>query len=320
MKLVDWQTIQRSHTLHEMRRLVLAPEGTRPAPSTKPVVGPVINWMRRGMWRMLGIRQVLRDRNHRLAEFLTEVEKTRPVTRYQVPDHAFSFREGTQDWSIFYAVYVANEYKLPEAFSPEDVIIDIGTHIGSFAYLALVRGAGRVYCFEPDRPNFEMATLNLGVFGDRVRLQRKAVWRSDRPGDDVFAYDRMGPNTGGGCVLWMEGGEKLDVVAFDDVMDEATEGGRKRVKVLKVDCEGAEYPVLLTSKRLHLVDTICGEYHALNDAIVQRGLLPERARIDGIDRYDCSTIVKHLEKAGFRVTTTQDREMPQFGLFFATRD
>ena len=319
MKLVDWQTMQQTHSLEEMHRLVRSPEGMRPTPSIQPLFGPAITFLRKILWKFLGIRQVLQARNERLIELLSEIERTRPLARYQMPDSAFCFREETQDWEIFSATFLNNEYRLPETLGPDDVVIDVGTHIGSFAYLALVRGAGRVYGFEPDLANFELATRNLRVFGDRVCVQRKAVWRSDRKDDALYAYDSMGSNTGGGCLLWMEGGEKLDVIAFDDLIDEATEGGRKRVSILKLDCEGAEFPILLTSRWLHLIDTICGEYHELDDSILGRGRLPERLRVEGVEHYDRAVIVSHLEKAGFRVTSTRDPVTPQFGFFFARR-
>jgi FkbM family methyltransferase len=320
--------MQRTHTLDELRRLVQSPEGLRPTPSAQPVLGPLITFLRKSLWKLLGIRQTLEGRNQRLVELLSEMERDRPLVRYQMPESAFSFREGTQDWSIFNATFLANEYRLPDALEPDDVVIDIGTHIGSFSYLALVRGAGRVYSFEPDVANFELATRNLRVFGDRVRLERKAVWRSDRKNDDLYASDRIGPNTGGGCLIWMESGEKLEVVALDDVIDEATEGGRKRIKVLKVDCEGSEYPILLTSRKLHLVDTICGEYHNINLDTIARGghqinepkrYIPERARVDGVEHYDSSVIAAYLEKVGFRVTLEPAADDPQLGFFFGQR-
>src|SRR6476659_8442412 len=95
--------------------------------------------------------------------------------------HPFTFRPGTLDEAIFHHLVDDDEYRLPASFDPEDVIVDVGAHIGSFCYAALARGAGRVHGYEADPRNFACAAANLRPFGDRIRLAHRAVWRSDRP-------------------------------------------------------------------------------------------------------------------------------------------
>ena len=96
--------------------------------------------------------------------------------------HPFVFRPDTHDEEVFHAVNTHNEYRLPETFQADDVIIDIGMHIGSFCYAALCRGSNRVYGFEASPDNFVRAAKNLESFGSRVQLRHQAVWRSDRQG------------------------------------------------------------------------------------------------------------------------------------------
>jgi hypothetical protein len=52
----------------------------------------------------------------------------------------------------------------------------------------------------------------------------------------------------------------------------------KRVRLLKLACEGAEWPILVTSKELRRVDAICGKYQ---EAIK----LPSFAVVNGITQY-----------------------------------
>lgn len=80
-------------------------------------------------------------------------------------DHPFQFRPGTLDEGVFYSVCEANEYRLPEAFRPDDIIIDVGMHIGSFCYAALRRGSNYVHGFEAELSNYESAVRNLRPFG-----------------------------------------------------------------------------------------------------------------------------------------------------------
>src|SRR5206468_5981847 len=97
------------------------------------------------------------------------------------------FRNGTLDQAIFNAVVIHNEYRLPPAFAPADIVIDIGGHIGSFAEAVLSRGSRNVICIEPDRANFDIATRRLKphIESGCLRLERAAAWRSDPNGDQL---------------------------------------------------------------------------------------------------------------------------------------
>src|SRR5262249_31910865 len=145
----------------------------------------------------------------------------------------FFLRPGTLDERIFQDVVVANEYRLPDRFSSDDIVIDIGMHIGSFCFAALLRGVGQVHGFEVEPGNHILAARNLAAYGDRCRVHNKAVWRSDRTGDVLrFSPAISGEefNTGGGNVLCPGDGAAVETVALDDVLCEVT-GGRKRISL-----------------------------------------------------------------------------------------
>ena len=98
-------------------------------------------------------------------------------------------------------------------------------------------------------------------------------------------------------------------VALDDVLADTG-----RVRFLKLDAEGSEFPILLTSGRLDLVGAIAGEYHELTDA--QMEALDPSARV-GDARYDHATLRAVLEAAGFDVELSPGQ--PQLGFFAARR-
>lgn len=91
------------------------------------------------------------------------------------------FREGTWEEAIWNSVTRQNEYRLPESFAPEDVIIDLGCHIGGFSFACLHRGAGKVFSFEASPANYATAVTNLSRFGSRAEVSHAAMRRSDRP-------------------------------------------------------------------------------------------------------------------------------------------
>jgi len=204
----------------------------------------------------------------------------------------------------------------------------------------LSRGCQDVTCIEPDRANFEIAAAHLKPHTDsgHVRLVRAAAWRSDRNTDELFidgyqAFPESFPslqgivNTGSGSVIW-GGREPVPKLAFDEIVDLATNHGEKQVRLLKLDCEGAEWPILLTSQRLHLIDEICGEFHEIGGQFLE--ISEDRAAqkpvfsFEGIGKFTVDVLVDYLSAAGFTVTFHRHRRptgaIEGFGLFFATRE
>lgn len=228
----------------------------------------------------------------------------------------FLLRPGTNDAVIFENVVRRNEYRLPDELTGA-LVVDIGMHVGAFSYLALTRGAAELHGFEPESMNFVCATRNLAPFGSRVHLQNRAVWRSDVPPSSMhFWRSSDSANAGGGTLIWDTDGPLVEVVAFDDVVDSITDGGRRRIDLLKIDCEGAEFPIVLTSKRLDRIDRIVGEYHEL-----RADELPRHARIAGVEQFTVEALASQLERAGFNVALEHQATATfgALGLFFATR-
>jgi FkbM family methyltransferase len=227
----------------------------------------------------------------------------------------FSVRPGTNDDVIYTNVVTLNEYRVPEDLSGA-VVIDIGMHVGAFSHLALTRGAAELHGFEPEASNYSCAVQNLAPFGARVHLHNRAVWRSDIAVPALhFWRSTDDANAGGGTLIWDTDGPLVDGVPFDDVVDTITEDGGRRINLLKIDCEGAEFPILLTSRRLDRIDRIVGEYHEL------RAELPRHVRIPGCKWFTVEILAAHLERVGFTVVVEQQATATfgALGLFFAER-
>ena len=253
---------------------------------------------------------------------------------------AWRFRPGTLDKVIFNGVVVFNEYQLPPRFAPGDIIIDVGAHIGSFAEAVSARGCENVYCIEADRANVGIAEVNLRPYIEQgfVRLVNGAAWRSD-PNTDELYFDGYHPfpasyagmegiiNTGSGSVIWPSG-EPVTKIAFDEIVDHVTNHGEKRVRLLKLDCEGAEWPILLTSQRLELIDEICGEFHEIGGQFLE--ISENRSAKDPVfsnnpgAKFTIDVLVSYLRNAGFALTYRRHSRptgaLEGLGLFFAKRE
>ena len=168
----------------------------------------------------------------------------------------FTMRPKTQDWVCYREVYLENQYDLPESFLPSDTIIDIGANIGCFAAACLARGAGKVVCYEPESSNFALLRENLAQWPGRTELHEAAVWHNTDP--LRLAIHPDGYSAMHDVISFH--GTALGVPVASAVLDTILLQ-HQPIRYLKLDCEGAEWPLLLTSQQLHLPQELAVELH-----------------------------------------------------------
>lgn len=188
------------------------------------------------------------------------------------PSSQLAWRPGTQDEDIWREVTLLDCYRLSESFEPGSVVVDIGCHAGFFSHLANKRGA-IVHAYDADKMNFLLAQSNLNRRSEN-QVFHAAVWDRDEP---LCLHQAGVEKTGDGQVVIPEADLRsidlrsidlpsVPVVVFTEVLSRACEAAvDRRVTLLKLDCEGAEWR-LLASDRLECVDSLAGEYHLFPSA------------------------------------------------------
>ncbi len=148
---------------------------------------------------------------------------------------------------------------------PDDTVVDIGGHIGSFTLYAATRTKETVLAFEPFPESFSL--LQENVRRNRLKnviLEQKAVF--SRTGKmDLHLYD--GPHSGSNSLFHRNTGRKMRIQTI--TLDDAFRKHRiAKVDFMKIDCEGAEYDILfsLPKATLRKIRRISMEYHdAINE-------------------------------------------------------
>ncbi len=205
---------------------------------------------------------------------------------------SYATRPGTGDKGVINDIWIRNTY-LPEGFAigESDTVVDIGAHIGVFSILAAkFAKRGRVYSYEPFPENFRMVMENIRLNGAwNVSAFNCAV--SDTPGDkklflskeaschSLYRFDSQGESTAA-----------VRATTLDDII---RSNGLSGVDFLKIDCEGAEYGILMNASddALARIGKISMEYHDLG------------AGGSGMLMRD------FLVRKGFRVAMSLDRPM-----------
>lgn len=228
----------------------------------------------------------------------------------------FRTRPGTCDANVYYDVVERNEYRLPPFFTPADSIIDIGCHIGSFSYAAWLRGSQNIIAFEPFPENYELAKENLAKQIERgdITLRQCAVWRSDTPQQTLFhtgsVRDGEELNTGAGSV-YTDSGVEVQTYPLDKLLHKLKSTG-KRVHLLKLDCEGSEFPILYSSRYLDVVDRIVLEYHEIINP-------PKIATSDDWYPFTIDGLIEYLRGEGFTCTDTFRHGTSRLGMAWFQR-
>ncbi len=215
------------------------------------------------------------------------------------PPFQFITRAGTDDQLILDSVDKHNEYRLPERFALEDMVIDIGAHIGSFAYAAWKRGSRNIHSYEASASNF--VTLSQNAYQlEGVTPYLAAVWSESgidlECGIDDIAVGNPSASAWYKIGTGLVRGNLVVSISLDDIIGSL--GGR-RVAFLKLDCEGAEFPILLASKFLGRVDRIAMEVHG--------------------DRGDAIALRERLVNFGFSLGVIPSANHPHLMLLFARR-
>jgi FkbM family methyltransferase len=119
-----------------------------------------------------------------------------------------------------------------------DVFVDVGANVGYYTILASKRvGAnGKVFAVEPVPQTVKVLKFNIKLNGLRnVNVVDKAAWNSYCKLKMRVAFGEFG-----GASFFRNGVEiDVDAIPLDDVLEDVP-----KIKLIKIDVEGAEYEVL----------------------------------------------------------------------------
>jgi len=175
---------------------------------------------------------------------------------------------------IFFAG--APEYQPKE----DDVVIDIGAHIGTFSiYAASKLTRGHVYAIEPSADSSNYLRINAAL-NHCANLSVHQLALADQDGMAFLYYDTG--TWGHSTVAALSGtGEAVRATTLTQFMDE---NHIERCDFIKLNCEGAEFPIILSSppETLGRIGVILILYHS--------DIWKKNSEAD---------LTAHLEKSGF---------------------
>lgn len=217
--------------------------------------------------------------------------KLRDETQYYV-------RPGTSDIQMIIELYIGKSYhKNLEKLNKNPVIIDIGANIGTFSVFISKFNNDKcdVLAYEPFPDNFKILNENIKVNNLKsVKTFCLAVGDSNKERYlNIDADNAMHS-------FFIESGDKISVqtTTLEDIL---IDNKLTTCDFLKLDCEGAEYEIILSSPEtiFQKIKIVSIEYHSS-------------------EKFNHIHLKETLEKNGFTVNVSES-ETPGFGFIDAIR-
>jgi len=171
-------------------------------------------------------------------------------------------RVNSTDLMALTHVWIIQEYSGDDfPISNDDVIIDVGAHIGLFALFASqFCKNGKIFCYEPIKENYKILIENIemnqiqNIFPNNLAVTKetsrvKIFLNDDQSGHSMFIQNKN----------FVE----VDSKSLSDIF---IDNGIKECDFLKLDCEGAEYEIVesISSDLFTKINKTAIEYHMVD--------------------------------------------------------
>lgn len=160
---------------------------------------------------------------------------------------------------IFKEVIQQNEYKLSREIVQGKNVIDIGANVGMFSIFAAYLGAKIVVAAEPAQSTFDILKENVEFSNFKnIKIFKNAVLNVQ--GTKIKLP--LQPDSGHTSLFReSENFEMVETITFHDLLNQVSSDGDI---ILKIDCEGSEYDILLnlSNNDLNRVKILHIEIHA----------------------------------------------------------
>ena len=159
----------------------------------------------------------------------------------------------------FTHVWLLREYEKPGfQINGNDIVIDVGAHIGLFAlFAAQFCKNGLIHCFEPIKENFDMLVINLKLNNvQNVRAHNIAVSHKIGAVTIFLNSDESGHS------MYVPS-ENSITVQSDSLKNIFDSNEIEKCSFAKIDCEGEEYEIInsLPTSYIEKIEKMCIEYH-----------------------------------------------------------
>ena len=208
---------------------------------------------------------------------ITFVTKGNPL-KFIVPSKAL--------YLVFKEIFVTDFYsidKLAKSLPAKSVVIDIGANAGYFNIMLFSKiKEATVYAYEPILSNYELFKKNISinpVLQNRILLVNKAVTGTPQESVELFMETASDNSVIASVYADFDTQNKhtikVPAISLNQIV---IENDLKHIDLLKVDCEGSEYPIIYETP-----DEVWGKVNMLT--IEVHNLDGEKRNVDFLHKF-----------------------------------
>src|SRR6266542_1657747 len=204
----------------------------------------------------------------------------------------FTIRRNIWDARILKEIFIKRPYIKFCKLQNNPVIVDIGGYIGDFTiYCAKYFKPLKVIVYEPTKENYNLLLENvkLNGFQNIILPVNKAVGIS---GELILNVQSLTHEEVHVSSYWHEGLERrrIESVSIDELY---SIHNLNKVDLLKIDCEGGEYDIILNASDnvLDITQNIVFEFHTIQNYISKLDALKRRLSAKGFVLYCKGNII-----------------------------
>jgi len=201
------------------------------------------------------------------------------------------------DIDIFKEIIIEDEYKTKNILKNKDIILDIGANIGLFSlYATGVIPHLKIYAFEPFKDNFNKLKENIELNKLNNIIPLRLALSSSRGKEFLFVSSE---NTGAHSIY--NGGNMDKIIIKTETLKNALK--QTKANFLKIDCEGAEYKILLSTPKEVI--------RKVNRVILEQHITPKTLK-----KYSKNSLINYFKKCGFKAKILKKIFYPDEGEFW----
>ena len=177
------------------------------------------------------------------------------------------------------------------------IIIDVGTNVGFFSLLMSKKYPNAsIYSFEPNPDNYNF--LIEHIKNNQQKNIHPYNYAVSSKNGKVTLYISIENFTGHSLYAKTENKIQVQSITLDTILND---NKIEKCDILKLDCEGAEYEILMNSdESLKKIENISLEYHDLN-----------------LQNFSLDDIIKKLKNFGFFISVKPSINKINNGILFA---
>ena len=236
---------------------------------------------------MVNLKKIIRKLKNKESDKKQSFDQPSQIKIGKFNDFDIAYRKGTADEGAIDENIIQDIFfsALPEYKSePNHTIIDIGAHIGTFSLLSSKKSPkGKIFAIEACEDTFTVLRINAALNKcDNIVLVQKAI--SGENGTCTLYYEPARGNWQHSTVAELsEYSEEVEAITLQDFIKEQK---ISFCDFMKLNCEGAEFPILLKTP----VDVLKKKF----------GVLLVLYHCDLWGKNTEEDLIAHLEKADFK--------------------